>query len=110
MAQRAHRRTIPESFVHLLYDYLQAHGIDPQALLGEPRPPVHHDHPGSFPIELWTTLLQRAAEHLHDPTLGLQLGQHITPASRRLAGLSADRLQQSGAGAATAGSLPAADL
>ena len=35
MAQRAHRRTIPESFVHLLYDYLQSRGIDPQALLGE---------------------------------------------------------------------------
>jgi AraC-like DNA-binding protein len=86
MAQRAHRRTIPESFVHLLYDYLQAHGIDPQALLGEPRPPVHHDHPGSFPIELWTTLLQRAAEHLHDPTLGLQLGQHITPRHAGLLG------------------------
>ena len=86
MAQRAHSRTIPESFVHLLYDYLQARDIDPQALLGQPRPPVNHDRPGSFPIELWTSLLQRAAEHLQDPTLGLQLGQHITPRHAGLLG------------------------
>lgn len=86
MDKRAHRRTIPESFVHLLYDYLQARDIDPQALLGHARPPVNHDRPGSFPIELWTSLLQRAAEHLHDPTLGLQLGQHITPRHAGLLG------------------------
>lgn len=86
MDKRAHRRTIPESFVHLLYDYLQARDIDPQALLGHPRPPVNHDRPGSFPIELWTSLLQRAAEHLRDPTLGLQLGQHITPRHAGLLG------------------------
>jgi AraC-like DNA-binding protein len=83
---RPHRRTIPESFVHLLYDYLQARDIDPQALLGHPRPPVNHDRPGSFPIELWTSLLQRAAGHLHVPTLGLQLGQHITPRHAGLLG------------------------
>lgn len=77
MEKPQHRRMIPEGFVHLLYEYLESRGIDPEQLLQMPRPQTSPDRPGSFPIEQWIALLDRAATYLGDPTLGLRLGQNI---------------------------------
>jgi AraC-like DNA-binding protein len=68
---------IPEGFAHLLYEYLDSRGIDPEQLLQMPRPRTSPDNPGSFPIDQWIALLDRAATYLKDPTLGLKLGQNI---------------------------------
>lgn len=73
------RRMIPETFVQLLYDYLEARGVDAEQVLQHPWPVPQADGLGSFPIERWIDLLARAAAHLNDPLLGLKLGQTITP-------------------------------
>lgn len=79
MEKMLHRRMIPEGFVHLLYEYLESRGIDPEHLFQLPRPQADLDVPGSFPIERWITLLDCAATYLSDPTLGLRLGQNVAP-------------------------------
>ena len=77
--QPLHRRMIPETFVQLLYEYLEARGQSPHAVLGEPWPMPQAHGLGNFPIERWVQLLERAASHLNDPLLGLHLGQTVTP-------------------------------
>lgn len=79
MEKLLHRRMIPEGFVHLLYEYLESRGVDPEQLLQLPRPQTDPDVPGSFPIDCWITLLDCTATYLSDPTLGLRLGQNIAP-------------------------------
>ncbi|MDP2228958.1 MAG: AraC family transcriptional regulator [Moraxellaceae bacterium] len=63
----------------MLFEYLAQRGHAPEAVLGLPWPTPQADGLGGFPIERWVTLLQRAADHLDDPLLGLHLGQCITP-------------------------------
>lgn len=79
MTKPLHRRRIPESFVHLLYDYLESRELDATHILQVHRPDVRPDSLGNFPIERWITMLEHAASYLADPTLGLKLGQTITP-------------------------------
>ena len=74
-----HRRTIPETYVQLLYEYLETRGAAPEAVLGEPWPVPQANGLGGIAIERWSQLLERAARHLDDPLLGLHLGQTITP-------------------------------
>lgn len=70
-------RSVPESFVLMLYEYLDAHGHPAEALLGQPRPVLAaHDHV-ALPLGLWAALLERAAGGLADPQLGLKLGQTV---------------------------------
>jgi AraC-like DNA-binding protein len=72
------QRSVPESFVLMLYEYLDAHGVPAEALLGQPRPVLAaHDHV-ALPAGLWVALLDRAAQALGDPQLGLKLGQAVT--------------------------------
>lgn len=78
MEKKTPRRMIPETFVQLLYDYLEGHGINPELLLQHPWPVPQPDGLVSFPIERWAQLLRDAAAHLNDPLLGLKLGQTIT--------------------------------
>ena len=66
---------VPNTYVHLLYEHLQAQGRDAEALLGEAPPPSQ----GRFPVLRWRQQLRRAASALNDPLLGLHLGQRITP-------------------------------
>lgn len=70
---------IPETFVQLLYEYLDTRGVNAENVLGHPWPVPEVNGLGGFPIEHWITLLDRAASHLEDPLLGLKLGQTITP-------------------------------
>lgn len=79
MGKPLHRLTIPETYVQLLYEYLDSRGAAPEAVLGEPWPVPQADGLGGVAIDRWRQLLERAAEYLQDPLLGLHLGQTITP-------------------------------
>lgn len=67
-------RTISTAFVQLLHEYLQAQGADASHVLGDVA-----SETASFPLARWVGLLERAAQTLDDPLLGLHLGQTITP-------------------------------
>lgn len=70
---------VPASYVRLLFEYLDARGIDAAALLGESAPDLSGAVPGRYPVERWRRHLETAAQHLRDPDLGLHLGQTVTP-------------------------------
>lgn len=79
VSQPLPRRTIPDTFVQMLFEYLEQRGLAPELVLGRHRPVPQADGLGGLPIEEWVVLLQRAADALQDPLLGLHLGQAITP-------------------------------
>ncbi|MEO7066391.1 MAG: AraC family transcriptional regulator [Rhodanobacter sp.] len=79
MAKATASRTISPAFVRLLHDYLQSRGLDARRVLGEARPDESPEPVAGFPMRRWLKLLQRAAQHLDDPLLGLRLGQTIKP-------------------------------
>ncbi len=77
MTVHSQQRSVPESFVLMLYEYLDARGHPAEELLGQPRPVLAaHDHV-ALPLGLWVALLERAAQRLDDPQLGLKLGQTV---------------------------------
>lgn len=78
--QQPPRGVVPSTYVRLLYEYLEKQGVAAAALLGVAAPQATDRGSMRYPVAAWRTLLQRAAEHLHDPLLGLHLGQTITPA------------------------------
>lgn len=77
MANQSIQGVVPVTYVQLLYDYLQAQGIDAEALLG-PAPVAEHGI-GRFPVAQWRELLARSASTLNDPLLGLHIGETISP-------------------------------
>lgn len=74
------RGVVPSTYVRLLYEYLEKQGVDAKVLLGEESPEPADRGLLRYPIARWGALLERAADHLRDPSLGLHLGQTITPA------------------------------
>ena len=66
---------IAASYAPLLYEYLARRGLDGQALLGPL--PVADD--GQLPMPVWQALLQRAADLLDEPALGLRIAEGIGP-------------------------------
>jgi AraC-like DNA-binding protein len=68
---------VPVTYVQLLYDYLGAQGIDAEDLLGPA--PVAEQGIGRFPVQQWQLLLERSAQALDDPLLGLHVGETISP-------------------------------
>lgn len=72
------RGFVPVTYVQLLYDYLGDQGVDAGLLLGEP-PEVPASGLGRYPVKQWQQLLNRAADSLNDPRLGLHLGATISP-------------------------------
>lgn len=78
MRQPIHRRVVPESYVQVLYEYLEAHGYEPESVLGDPWPDRGSQNLDGIEVEHWEQLLETAAEHLADPCLGLHVGQTIT--------------------------------
>ena len=88
--------SVPGTYARLLFDYLAARGLDSLAIVGEAAPPAGQEP--SYPAERWRQLLAQAADHLHDPALGLHLGATITPA--HLGPLGYVLLASSSAGAA----------
>lgn len=78
MGKPLHRRVVPETYVQLLYEYLEARGHSPEAVLGEPWPTPDPDGLGGVDVERWDRMLQRAATQLSDPLVSLHVGQTIT--------------------------------
>lgn len=79
MGKPVHRRVVPETYVQLLYEYLEARGYVPEAVLGAPWPKPDPQGPGGVDVELWARMLDVAAIHLADPLIGLHVGQTINP-------------------------------
>ncbi|WP_211441190.1 AraC family transcriptional regulator [Collimonas humicola] len=80
IAEQPPRGVVPSTYVRLLYEYLEKRGVAAAALLGVAAPEAADRGSLRYPVAAWRTLLQRAAEYLQDPLLGLHLGQTITPA------------------------------
>jgi len=80
------RGAVPATYVRLLYEYLEARGLDAAALLGEPPPAATYRAYSGYPVERWARLLQTAATALDDPLLALHIGQTITPAHTGIVG------------------------
>jgi AraC-like DNA-binding protein len=72
------RGMVPGTYVQLLFEYLAQRGLDAPRLLREEPPPA--DGRSRYPVTRWRQLLERAAEALNDPLLGLHLGRSIRPA------------------------------
>lgn len=70
---------VPLSFARVLADYLQAKGVPPQDVIPRHFSLDAAQHFGRMPAEAYCGLLIRAAERLHDPLLGLHLGQFMQP-------------------------------
>lgn len=79
MSQPLYRRVVPETYVQLLYEYLESLGHEPESVLGEPWPTPAHGPIGGIDVEHWNHLLVTAEQALGDPLLGLHVGQTISP-------------------------------
>ncbi|WP_192560559.1 AraC family transcriptional regulator [Pseudomonas allokribbensis] len=78
MGKPLHRRVIPETYVQLLFEYLESRGHAPETVLGEPWPTPARHGLGGVAIEHWEALLETAEQHLDDPLIGLHVGQTIS--------------------------------
>lgn len=70
---------VPLSFVLMLFEYLQEHDLPAESLLGMSAPQLPNDGMGVFALDRWVDMLDKAAEALGDPVLGLHLGQRAQP-------------------------------
>lgn len=73
-----HRKMIPETYVQLLFEYLEDQGHDPEKVLGESWPIADLNGLGGVAVEHWENLLEIAKDYLNDPLIGLHVGQTIT--------------------------------
>lgn len=73
-----YRRRIPETYVQLLFEYLEKLGHEPEKVLGEPWPKTDSNHLEGVDIDHWESLLVIAKDYLNDPFIGLHVGQTIT--------------------------------
>ncbi|KTC37155.1 AraC family transcriptional regulator [Pseudomonas sp. ABAC61] len=78
MSQQMHRRVVPETYVQLLYEYLDALGHEPESVLGEPWPKPDPAGVGGVDVELWEHMLTMASQTLNDPLLSLHVGRTIS--------------------------------
>ncbi|CAD5107601.1 AraC family transcriptional regulator [Zestomonas carbonaria] len=76
---------IAASYAQLLYDYLNNRGLAPQSLLGE----LPQASGGLLPMADWQALLQRTADRLAEPALGLRIAETIGPRHFGVAGYAA---------------------
>lgn len=79
-ARDAVQGMVPQTFLKVLAEHLQRHGVDPASLMPPEALRFGMQHLGRYPAEAYCQLLLRAAERLNDPLLGLHLGQSIQPA------------------------------
>ncbi|MCG8317012.1 MAG: AraC family transcriptional regulator [Pseudomonadales bacterium] len=76
-AKALHQRVVPETYARLLDDYLVAHSLKPEDVLGEHWAASSPQDDG-IDIDDWHRALEKASSELSDPLLGLHLGQTIT--------------------------------
>ncbi len=70
---------VSSTYVQLLFDYIEQQGMKAATVLGRVRPDTA-DGLGRTAMSEWRSLLERAAQALQDPLLGLHVGQTISPA------------------------------
>ncbi|ODN63586.1 AraC family transcriptional regulator, partial [Burkholderia cenocepacia] len=85
------------TYVRLLFDYLSGQGKDAARVLGEARPPEDDRGLTLYASAHWRRLLERAADALDDPLLGLHVGQRITPAHLGALGYALHACRDAGA-------------
>lgn len=68
-----------ETYVGLLYDYLDAQGYDSVAVLGEARPAASADGLARYPVSRHAALFERAVAATGDEALALKVGASIRP-------------------------------
>ncbi|WP_333663069.1 AraC family transcriptional regulator [Acinetobacter sp.] len=78
MVKPLHQRIIPETYVQLLFEYLEKQGHDPESVLGEVWPIPNPNGLGGVGVGHWQSLLETARSYLNDPLIGLHVGQTIT--------------------------------
>lgn len=98
MGNPKYRHVVPETYVQLLYDYLEARGHAPERLLGEPAPDAEEKLLPGVDVALWEQLLERAADQLSDPLIGLHVASTVT--SRHLGVLGSVLMASDNMGAA----------
>ncbi len=79
-ARDAVQGMVPQTFLRVLAEHLQRHGVEPASVMPAEALRSGQQHLGRYPAEAYCQLLLRAAERLNDPLLGLHLGQSIQPA------------------------------
>jgi AraC-like DNA-binding protein len=67
------------TLVHVLAEYLHSKSVAPHEVIPRKLEPDRAHHFGRLPAEDYCQMLIRSAERLHDPLLGLHLGQTIQP-------------------------------
>ncbi|MES2163460.1 MAG: AraC family transcriptional regulator [Pseudomonadota bacterium] len=72
-------RAIPGTYVRMLFDFLEAQGHAAEVVLAEPAP-AEGGGDTVYSVQHWRMLLERAAQHLNEPAIGLQVGATISPA------------------------------
>lgn len=98
MTKALYRKVVPETYVQILYEYLDGRGLDPDAMLGRPWPKPDPSGIGGLDVELWADMLETVQDQLACPTLALELARCITP--RHLGVLGAVLLASENLGAA----------
>ncbi|MNB90146.1 HTH-type transcriptional regulator VirS [compost metagenome] len=87
MGQPLHRRVVPETYAQLLYEYLEARGHSPEAVLGKPWPEPNPYGLGGVDVDHWERMLECTEQYLADPLLSLHLGRTITARHLGILGL-----------------------
>lgn len=98
MKNALYRRVVPETYVQLLYEYMESKGHVPEQALGHPWPTPDASGIGGVDVEVWATMLETAQELLKCPSLPLEMAKTITP--RHLGVLGAVLLASCNLGAA----------
>lgn len=98
MTNALYRRVVPETYVQLLYEYMESRGHNPEKVLGHPWPAPDPSGIGGVDVEVWATMLETAQALLQCPTLPLEIAKTITP--RHLGVLGAVLLASNNLGAA----------
>ncbi|HEX4855168.1 MAG TPA: AraC family transcriptional regulator ligand-binding domain-containing protein [Limnobacter sp.] len=98
MNKALYRRVVPETYVQLLYEYMESQGHNPEQVLGHPWPVPSPSGIGGLNVEVWASLLETAQSFLKCPSLALEVAKTITP--RHLGVLGAVLLASNNLGAA----------
>lgn len=77
MGATTYQRSVPVVYTHLLYDYLEARGVDASLVLGRPRLSADPEQRDRVDVQQWETMLIAAGEHLQDRYIGLRLGEMV---------------------------------
>lgn len=92
------RRVVPETYVQLLYEYLESQNRSPECVLAKPWPKPDASGIRGIDEDIWSNMLDRAEEELDDPYLAINVAK--TMAARHLGVMGAVFLACENLGAA----------